>query len=48
VVTLPRAEGVNPKERLRVTIKNLNRGCSREIRFTQEGSGDRVGWRMVE
>lgn len=48
VVTLPKEDGVNPKERLRVTIKNLNRGCGRRIQFTQEGNGARVGWRPVD
>ena len=47
-VTLPKEEGVNPKERLRVTIRNLNRGCNRRIQFTQEGNGGRVGWQALE
>jgi hypothetical protein len=44
VVALSKEEGVNPKERLRITIKNLNRSCGGKLRFTQEGNGDRVGW----
>lgn len=48
VVTLPKEEGMNPKERLRVTIKNLNRSCGGTVQFTQEGNGGRVGWQAGE
>ena len=47
-VALPKEEGVNPKERMRVTIKNLNRGCGRRIQFKQEGNGGRVGWQALD
>lgn len=48
VVTLPKEDRVNPKERLRETIKNLNRSCGKRIRFTQEGNGGRVGWQAID
>jgi hypothetical protein len=46
-VSLPRDQGVSPKERLHETIKNLNRGLRPHLRFTQEGNGSRVGWVAV-
>jgi hypothetical protein len=47
LVALPKEEGINPKVRLRGAIRNLNRGCGRCIRFTQEGNGGRVAWQPV-
>lgn len=48
VVMLPREEGINPKERLREAIKNLNRNCARNLRFVQEGNGGRVAWQPLD
>lgn len=48
VVTLPKEEGMNHKERLRETIKNLNRSCTKRLHFTQEGNGGRVGWQPLD
>lgn len=45
---LPKEEGVNPKERLRQTIKNLNRSCRKRIHFSQEGNGTRVVWSVPD
>ncbi len=45
---LPRTNGVLPGERLRETIKRLNRSVApRLIRFGGDGSGQRVVWRHL-
>jgi hypothetical protein len=48
VVDLPREEGVNPKARLRVAIRNLNQRSDGRLRFTQEGNGGRIGWHPAD
>ncbi len=43
-VSLALEHGINPKERLRETIKSINRNVRSSLRFCQEGCGSRVRW----
>jgi hypothetical protein len=46
---LPRASGVNPKARLRETVKSLRRGQKPLLlRFHTDGTGRGVRWEPVE
>ena len=46
---IPPAEGQDPKQRLNVTIKSLNRNqVNRLIRFHGNGDGVQVYWEAVE
>jgi hypothetical protein len=47
-IHFPEDRGVNSKERLHDTIKNLNRNVRPHLRFHQEGSGSRVSWEALE